>query len=242
MTGNPFDKEDDAESVGEDSALTGLAAVAPQVAAAAVAIDKAGDLVDAAKDAGTWVGGAIDDVFGGGDEHPGESTFPVDPNAAPETEEEYEAKMVRAEEEMNKTGAAFRKSERLWRGRHSDVEHAVQGSEAADVKWAARKARAGHVQDSGTDVQGGAFDDPRMEDTSASDPHTKAGGVIDVDQLSTADHTPTDVAPGSEVELNPQPIPPGKAADPLSEVDNSSIIIVGGKPAARRAKDIEPGT
>ncbi|MGA8988069.1 hypothetical protein [Aeromicrobium sp.] len=239
MAGNTYD-ENDAESAGENSALTGLAAAAPQVAAAAAAIDKADDLVDAAKDAGKWVGGALDDVFGGGDEHPGESTFPVDPNAIPETEEEFQAKMAKAEEAMDKGGVAGAKAKELWNGRHQDVEHVIAESEAADMKWAAKKARAGRVHDAATELHDGVFDDPRLEDVGSSGPHTTAGGAIDPDQLPTADHTPADVPIGSDVELNPQPIPPGKAADQLFDVDDSSIIIVGGKPVARRAKEQGP--
>ncbi|MGZ5410869.1 MAG: hypothetical protein ACXWDJ_12825 [Aeromicrobium sp.] len=243
MAGNTFDDEGDVESAGEDSALTGLAAVAPQAAAAAAAIDKAGDLVDGAEDAGKWVGGVLDDVFGG-DEHPGQSTFDVDPNAVPESDAEYAAKMARAEEAMDKAGADFDKSVHLWNGRHQDVEHAVQDSDAADIRWASRKARAGQVQEAGTEVRGGAFDDPRVEKISQSDPHVVVSGdpVLDVDQLPTADHSPADVPLGSDVELNPQPIPPGKAAAPALDVDDSSIIIVGGKRSGRRAKDIGPGT
>jgi hypothetical protein len=220
MAGNTFDNEGDAETAGEDAALTGIAAVAPQVAAAAAAIDKAGDLVDGAKDAGKWVGGALDDVFGGGDEHPGQSTFDVDPNAVPESEAEYEEKMARAKEAMDKGGAENHKRVHLWNGRHQDVEHAVRDSDAADVRWASRKARAGQVQDAGTDVRGGAFDDPRVAEISQSDPHVKIGGdpVIDVEKLPTADHTPADVPFGSDVELNPQPIPPGKAARRVKDV------------------------
>ncbi len=145
--------------------------------------------------------------------------------------------MAEAEKAMNKAGADFDKSVHLWNGRHQDVEHVVADSEANDVKWAARKARAGHVQDAGTEAHGGAFDDPRLEDVGASDPHTTAGAALDPDQLPTADHEQADVPIGSDVELNPQPIPPGKAIDPLSDVDDSSIIIVGGKPVARRAKE-----
>lgn len=238
MAGNTFGKEGDAENAGEDSALTGLAAVAPQAAAAAAAIDQAGDLVDGANDAAKWVGGALDDVFGGGDEHPGQSTFPVDPDAAPESQAEYEAKMAATQEAIDKAVAENRRLEHLRSGRHGDVEHAIQGSEAADVRWAARKARAGKVQDAETEVHAGAFDDPRAEDVSQSAPHVKVGGnpVIDVDGLPTADHTPADVAPGTDVELNPQPIPPGKGAA-STDVDDSSIIIVGGRPSARRARD-----
>ena len=44
--------------------------------------------------AGKWVGGVLDDVFGGGG-HPGQSTFDVDPNAVPESDAEYAAKAVR---------------------------------------------------------------------------------------------------------------------------------------------------
>lgn len=244
MAGNTLNNKGDAETAGEDSALTGIAAVAPQAAAAAAAIDKAGDLVDGAKDAGKWVGGALDDIFGG-DEHPGQSTFDVDPNAVPESDAEYAAKMARAEEAMDKAGADFDKSVHLWNGRHRDVAHAVQNSDAADVRWASRKARAGKVQDAATDVRGGgAFDDPRVEDIGQSDPHVEVGGdpVIDVDQLPTADHTTADVPFGSDVELNPQPIPPGTAAAPSSDLDDSSIIIVGGKPSARRAREVDPGT
>ena len=236
MAGNTYD-ENDAEAAGESSALTGLAAVAPQVAAAAAAMDKAGDVVDAAKDAGTWVGGAIDDVFGSGDEHPGQSTFPVDPNAVPESEEEYQAKMVEAEEAMNKSGAAGAKAKDLWNDRHQDVEYATERSEAADVTWSARKARSSHVEDTGMEIHGGLFDDPRREDVGASDPHTTASGVIDAERLPIPDHAPADVPIGSDVELNPQPIAPGKATEPLSDVDDSSIIIVGGKPVARRAQE-----
>lgn len=242
MAGKAFDNKSDAEAAGEYSALTGIAAVAPQAAAAAAAIDKAGDLVDAAKDAGKWVGGTLDDIFGG-DEHPGQSTFPVDPNAVPESDAEYAAKMARAKEAMDKAGGDFDKSVHLWNGRHQDVEHAVQDSDAADVRWASRKARAGQVQDVGTDVRSGAFDDPRVEDVSQFHPHVEVGGdpVNDVDQLPTADHTMADVPFGSDVKLNPQPIPPGRTAAPLSDVDDSSIIIVGGKPSAQRARDVGPG-
>jgi hypothetical protein len=244
MTGDRFDDEGGAETAGEGSALTGIAAVAPQVAAAAAAIDKAGDLVDGANDAAKWVGGALDDVFGGGDEHPGQSTFPADPAAPPESDAEYEEKMARAEEAMDKGCAENHKRVHLWNGRHQDVEHAVQGAEAADVRWASRKARAGKVQDAATDVHGGVFDDPRVADISQSDPHVEVAGdpVIDVNQLPTADHTPADVPFGSDVELNPQPIPPGKAAAPSSDVDDSAIIIVGGKRSTRRVRDVGPGT
>jgi hypothetical protein len=243
MAGNTLDNEGDAQTAGEDAALTGIAAVTPQVAAAAAAIDKAGDLVDGAKDAGKWVGGVLDDVFGG-DEHPGQSTFDVDPDAVPESDAEYAEKMARNKEAMDKAGADFDKSVHLWNGRHEDVEHAVRDSEAADVKWATRKARAGHVQDAGTDARGGAFDDPRVAEVSQSDPHVVVGGdpVVDVDQLPTAEHTTADVPFGSDVELNPQPIPPGKAAAPSSDVDDSSIIFVGGKRSARRVRDVGPGT
>src|SRR4051812_22082135 len=105
MAGDTSDAEGNAETAAEDSALTGLAAVAPQVAAAAAAVDKAGDLVDGANDAAKWAGGALDDVFGAGDEHPGQSTFPADPDAPPESEAEYEEKMARAKEAMDKGGA-----------------------------------------------------------------------------------------------------------------------------------------
>lgn len=60
MAGDTFHEKRDAESAGEGSALTGIAAVAPQAVAAAAAIDKAGDLVDGANDAAKWVGDAID--------------------------------------------------------------------------------------------------------------------------------------------------------------------------------------
>ena len=243
MAGNTFDKAGDPETAGQDSTLTGLAAVAPQAAVAAAAIDKAGDLVDGANDAGKWVGGVVDDVFGGGDEHPGQSTFDVDPDAQPESEAAYQEKMARAMEDMAKGGAENHKRVHLWDGMHQGVEHAVQGSEAKDIKWASRKARAGKVQDAGTAAHGGAFDDQRVEDISQSAPHVKVSGdpVTDIDQLPTADHAPADVPPGSDVELNPQPIPPGKAAA-SSDVDDSSIIIVGGKPSARRVRDAGPGT
>lgn len=242
MAGDTFDKQGDAETAGEGSALTGIAAVAPQVAAAAAAIDKAGELVDGANDAAKWVGGALDDVFGGDDEHPGQSTFPADADAPPESEAEYEEKMARAKEAMDKGGAENHKRVNLWNKRHQDVEHAVQGAEAANVRWASRKARAGKVQDAATDVHGDAFNDPHVADIGQSDSHVVVGGdpVIDVNELPTADHTPVDVAPGSDVELNPQPIPPGKAADSSSDVDDSSIIIVGGKPSARRIRDVGP--
>ena len=229
MPGNPLDHEGDAETAG----LTGIAAVAPQAAAAAAAIDKADDLVDAAQDAGKWVGGAVDDLFGS-DEHPGQSTFAPDPNAVPESDEEFAAKMARAKEEMDNAGAANAKSVHLWSGRHQDVEHAVEGAEAANIRWSARKARAGHVEDAETEVLGGAYEDPRLGEVSQPDPHVAVGGpVIDVDQLPTSDPATADVPPGSDVELNPQPIPPGKAAR-SSEVDDAAIIIVGGKPSAPR--------
>ena len=239
MPGNTFDHEGDAETAG----LTGIAAVAPAAAAAAAAIDKAGDLVDAAKDAGKWVGGAVDDLFGG-DEHPGESTFDADPNAVPESDEEYAANMARAKEELDQSGAAFDTSVHLWNGRHQDVEHAVEGAEAADVRWAAGKARAGHVQDGETEVLGGAYDDPRLGQIGQPDPHVAVGDGpdIDADDLPTADHAPADVPFGSDVELNPQPIPPGRAVAPSSTVDDAAIIIVGGKPSARRVRGVIPPT
>ena len=236
MPGNTFDHEGDAETAG----LTGAAAVAPPVAAAAAAIDKAGDLLDAAKDAGKWVGGAVDDLFGG-DEHPGQSTFDADPNAVPESDAQYAEKMARAKEEMDKAGAAFDKSVHLWNGRHQDVEHAVEGAEAADARWAVRKSRAGQVQDAETEVLGGAYDDPRLGQVGQPDSHVTVGRpVIDSDDLPTADHVPAEVPFGSEAELNPQPIPPGKAAARSSGADDAAIIIVGGKPSARRVKGVIP--
>ncbi len=241
MAGNTINNDGDAESADGDAALTGIAAVAPQVAAAAAAIDEAGDVVDGANDAATWVGGAVDNLFGG-DEHPGQSTFDVDPDAAPESEEEYQAKIARVTEEMEKGGAENHKRVHLWNGKHQGVQHAVQGSEAADMRWATKKARAGKVETAGTEVHGGVSDDPRMEGVGRSDAHVSDGdAVVDVHQLPTADHTPADVSPGSDVELNPQPIPPGRTG-PLSDVDDASIIIVGGKPSARRAKNAGPGT
>lgn len=237
MAGKVFDNKDDSETAG----LTGLAAVAPQAAAAAAAIDKAGDLVDGAKDAAKWVGGVVDDVLGG-DEHPGESTFPADPNAAPETDAEKDARMARTKEENDKAGAAWDKSVHLWEGRHQDVEHATSGAEAADVRWASRKARAGRVQDGETDVHDGVYDDPRLGSVTEPDPQVAVsdGSAIDVDQLPTAEPLTADVPPGSEVELNPQPIPPGRTAAPLSEGGDASIIIVGGKGVTRAAKTLGP--
>lgn len=94
----------------------------------------------------------------------------------------------------------------------------------------------------GTEVLGGAYDDPRLGQISQPDPHVTVGcaPVIDADELPTADPAPADVPFGSEAELNPQPIPPGKAAIRSSGVDDAAIIIVGGKPSARRVRGVPP--
>lgn len=96
----------------------------------------------------------------------------------------------------------------------------------------------------GTEVLGGAYDDPRLGQISQPDPHVTVGcaPVIDADELPTADHAPADVPFGSEAELNPQPIPPGKAAIRSSGVDDAAIIIVGGnlRPGASEASPPPP--
>ncbi len=102
----------------------------------------------------------------------------------------------------------------------------------------------GDVQDGGTEVRGGAFEHPRLGEISHPDPHVTVGGgpAIDADGSPTAGDAPADVPFGSEVDLNPQPIPPGKAVAPSSGVDDAAIIIVGGKPSSRRVRGIAPPT
>ncbi len=121
------------------------------------------------------------------------------------------------------------------------------------------------ASDSHTSAAGGAGDigapDGTFEPVSESGSHTSVGFVpVDPDELPSADHAPAEVPFGSDVQLNPQPIPPGMdgpkadvalnpqpippgmgadiqepvadvGAAPAPSVTDSSIIIVGGTEA-----------
>ena len=97
------------------AAAAAAAAAAPPVAAAAAVIDQAGEAVDLAEDAGEAVGDALDDLFGGGHETGG-STFAVDPNAAPPTEDPGDV-MTRAE-------ASWKAQARVTEAKYGEVGNA----------------------------------------------------------------------------------------------------------------------
>lgn len=282
---------DDLLSAAEDGLLAvATPAAAPVVAAVAAGqavLDAGTDAYDLARDATD----AIGDVFGGGDEHPGESTFPVDPDAAPESDEEYAAKMQHAKEEMDKGKAAFDKSVRLWDERHDGVQELdlhrhgdplgdirLQDSSGIDSQVAVGAAPnldlEPHVVGSGA-IGGAVTSAPAgaMESVAALSPEVAIGAsdatgapdnatvpveelrdhvaigaqpAVQVTQLPTADHAPATVPFGSDVQLNPQPIPPGIGADigePAAAHEaagggDSSIIIVGGTPSASAPHDM----
>jgi hypothetical protein len=281
------------EHVGDNllaAAEDGLLAVAAPALAPVVAAAAAGEaLLDAGKEAynvASDVTDTIGGLFSSGDAHPGESTFATDPDAPPESPEEYAAKMAQAEEAMDKAGADFDKSVRLWDGRHDAVEELdlrqhgdgigdvrLQDTHAIDTDVTTGIARPIEIEPDIVGSGAGALGAPDnvmepvdelrdhvgigaaganavvardggMEPVAAlsADVAIGADSVINVDRLMSPDHALADVPLGSDVQLNPQPIPPGLGADlQLSAQSEESNGMGADKTAADYAPDNHPG-
>lgn len=265
-------------------ALLAAASIAPPVAAAAAVIDQGEVLLDAGKDAANFandaageVGGALEDLFGGGDDvPPGTSTFPVDPDAPVPTETPGEANargdairseqqhfdehgggggyVFNADDERGGSFGDFRQQDVSDHDVHAqadnslDLDSGIAGAGAAGADAVAAlddafepvSASDPHTWVGGADA---GAPDGVFEPVVESEPHTTVGFVPAADDLPTVDGVQTEVPVGSDVQLNPQPIPPGMGADigePVTEaaasagpdVADSSIIIVGRTEAA----------
>jgi hypothetical protein len=244
----------------------GLLAAAAPVAAPVVAVVAAGEaVIDAGKDVYNVASDATDaigDIFGGGDEHPGQSTFPDDPNAPKPTPEEYAAQREAALEARR---AEVREHERLRAvhdgakegnvdDAHSDHFSVFQNEHHQLVGNLDDHVVAGAMTGSGLlDVQTGVVGTGAAGALGAPDnvmvpvgelpDHVAIGAdpVIGVPTLPVPDHAPADVPFGDDVQLNPQPIPPGlgahigepapQVADHQAHGQEAGIIIVGGHEA-----------
>lgn len=243
MSGNRFDSnqsgDDAAATAGKAAAAAALAT--PPIAAAAAVIDSAGDAVELAGDAVKGVGNAVDDLFGGSDEQPGQSTFPVDPNdpgyapgylrpgspeavAAQQAAADAAAMQANLDEakhgEVDAAGAARR-------GTFGDFRQKSVGDHQkhtnADPSLNLSEGIAGPGAQGALDV---GAPDGSMEGVATLDGNVAIGAnpATPVDPRDVPDHDPAVVPAGSDVELNPQPIPPGDEA----KGGKASIIIVGG--------------
>lgn len=246
----------DLGAAAEDALIAGLAA-APPVAAVVAVINQGEELLEAAEDGAKWVGGALDDVgdlFAVDKVVVGESTFPVDPDAVPHTREEMEAEnaeiyaqadAIRANQEhFDELGGGggyvfnadpdgvtdplgdIRLQDTV--GLDNEVTTGVTPTLDLDPGIVGEGATRGAVTGAPDDV---------MEPVAGLSPDVAIGADpgVAVDQLPTANLELADVPVGADVQLNPQPIPPGFDLHPPSP------ILEAGAEVSLNPQPIPPG-